>query len=139
MQGIQAALLAVSGVLIIGIFYGMRAKTEDMTLEILARGPQTEASNGDGKRKEARIKCNLFVEFIDRSDHVSGIGRLLNLSPRGACITSATYLQRGEPILARLPTLRKGANIISGRVVWVRATTAKTLYGIELNPATRGN
>jgi hypothetical protein len=137
--GIQVALFVASGALILGVFYGMRSRTDDLTLDLLTRGPQTDTGDNDEKRREARVKCNLFIEFIDRSDHVSGIGRLLNLSSRGACISSATYLKRGEPVLARLPTLRKGANKISGRVVWVRSTTANTLYGIQLNPATRDN
>jgi hypothetical protein len=137
--GIQVALFTVSGALIIGVFYGMSSRTDDLSLDILTRGPQSNAGDLDNKRREARVKCNLFIELIDRSDHVSGIGRLLNLSSGGACITSATYLKRGDPILARLPTLRKGANKISGRVVWVRPSTANTLYGIRLNPATRDN
>jgi len=139
MFGIQIALFAVSGALIIGVFYGMSTRTDNLTLDILTRRPQIDENDDDENRHDARVTCNLFVELIDRSEQVSGIGRLLNLSSRGACITSATYLRRGDSVFARLPTLRRGSNKISGRVIWARPTIDKTMYGIELNPATRDN
>jgi PilZ domain-containing protein len=139
MLGIQIALFVVSGALIIGVFYGMSCRTDNLVLDILARAPQLSGNGNDENRRETRVKCNLFIEFIDCSEQVAGIGRLLNLSPGGACISSSTYLKRGDPILARMPTLRRNANKISGRVVWTRPTTDKTLYGIQLNPATRAN
>jgi hypothetical protein len=138
MQGIQIALLAISTALIVGVFYGIGARTDDLALGILTRGPLQEG-NTDNKRRERRVKCNLFVEIMDHKEHVANIGRLINLSTTGACISSTADLRRGEPILARLPTLRNGANRISGRVVWARVTSSSTLYGIQLNRATPTN
>src|SRR5690242_1447064 len=110
MQGIQIALLGASTALIIGIFYGMGVRTEDLTLDILSRGSPQGENTQDNQRRERRVKCNLFIEIMDHEEHVSAIGRLLNLSSTGACIASNVDLRRGESVLARLPTLRKGAN-----------------------------
>ena len=139
MQGIQIVLLCASTALIVGIFYGMGVRTEDLTLDILARGSEQEENTQDNKRRERRVKCNLFIEIMDHEEHVAAIGRLLNLSSAGACIASNADLRRGEPILARLPTLRKGANRISGHVVWTRTINNSTLYGIQLHRATPTN
>jgi hypothetical protein len=139
MQGIQIALFAFSTALIVGIIYGMSSKVDDLSLDMLARGSEQKGYAQDEKRRERRVKCNLFIEIMDHQEHVANIGRLLNLSSTGACITSNADLRRGEPVLARLPTLRNGANRISGRVVWARATSSSTLYGIQLNRVTPTN
>ena len=139
MQGIQIALLTISTALILGAFYGMHARTDKVTLGISARSSHEKANFRDEQRRGRRVKCNLFIEIMDHQEKVANIGRLINLSPTGACIASTANLRRGAPVLARLPTLRKGANRISGRIVWARAISKSTLYGILLNRATTAN
>ena len=138
MQGIQLSLLCVSLALFVGVLYGMHVKTNVFSLELFAHGSQ-ERTRLEIIRREPRVTCNLFVEIMDPQEHIAAIGRLLNFSSGGACITSNADLRKGERILARLPTLRKGANRISGHVVWSRMASGKTLYGIRLNRATPVN
>ena len=139
MQGIQLSLLCVSLALFLGVLYGMHVKTEHHRIEILSRGSFEKEIREQNLRKEPRVKCNLLVEIMDPQEHIAAIGRLLNFSTAGACMTSHANLRRGAPILARLPTLRKGANRISGHVVWTRMASGKTMYGIRLNHSTPTN
>ena len=132
---IQVSLLVFSGALVIGVLYGMGKQGEDMRLGVASLGPNGNRS-GREKRREPRVKCNVYVEIMDRTENVAGIGRLVNLSTTGACIASNSDLRQGEPVLARLPNLRAGANKISGLVIWARPTTGSTLYGIQLYRST---
>jgi hypothetical protein len=81
------------------------------------------------------MPCNLLLEIL-QGGRVTGTGRLINLSPSGACFASNSPLRRGDFVLARLPALRNGINKISGEIVWHKTTPRSTLYGVRLNRST---
>jgi hypothetical protein len=133
--GIQLGLLAMSGALLAGGLYGMYVRIENISPDILRR-PSRGFAMSQGKPRMDRHPCNLLVELLDDAERIAATGRLLNLSTSGACFASAKVLHTGDPIVARLPALRKGANKISGHIVWSKITPNLTLYGIRLNPST---
>src|SRR5258708_229242 len=112
--GIQMGLLALSAALLAGSLYGMYVRTENISRDILRR-PGLGFAMGAEKRRADRHPCNLLVELLDEAERTAATGRLLNLSTSGACFASAKVLHTGDPIVARLPTLRIGANKISGQ------------------------
>src|SRR5262249_44279936 len=102
--------------------------TEHVTVGVAAR---TSISQSE-KRGAPRIKCNVFLELMGPSDHVTAIGRLHNMSMTGACISSTQEFRTGDSVHARMPTLRSGANRLVGHIVWSRTTGGTTLYGVSL-------
>src|ERR1051326_8628461 len=111
--GIQMGLLLSAAGLLGGALYGMYLNGERISWKIQWHLPQWIRSSEQEKRRAARLKCNLFLELLD-GERIAGTGRLINLSSSGACFESTKILHTGDPILARMPSLRKGANKISG-------------------------
>ena len=134
-RGIQVGLFGMAGALLSGVLYGMHMKTRDISPKLVSHLPRVYGKGYWEKRRAARLKCNLFVEFL-QGDRLAGIGQLVNLSAAGACLASNLVFESGDYIKAQMPTLRKGSNKISGHVVWLKPTSTKIFYGIRLRPAT---
>ena len=133
LQSIQTGILLSSAALFSGALYEIRSRAKAVRLDLLTQAYEAGEHLIGNKRRHLRSPCDLLIEIMDRDDRVAALGRVLNLSSAGACITSTADFRRGAPFLARLPMLRKNSNRISGQVVWARLTAGKFMYGIRLH------
>jgi hypothetical protein len=90
------------------------------------------------KRKNFRQKSGLVFDLDDGMGHyAAGNARLVDLSLRGAHITSAVSLQAEQRVRGRIHSSVEGRLEIVGNIVWSKLIGAATHYGIEFEKVTR--
>ncbi len=134
---VQIGLFILSGMLGLGAVYGLLVGAESVSEGMSPLTSSARKSAQNEQRRMPRTNCDMDLELMDEAEHTAGSGRLLNISATGACFVSTSILLKDDTVMARLPSMRSGANKISGRVIWLRSRPGNTLYGIRLNPATR--
>ncbi len=135
-QELQMGLFIVSGMLGLGALFGLLVGAGQVAEELSPLASSSGKSEPHDQRHAPRTPCNMLLELLDVTESTSATGSLVNISATGACIISSAILLKDDPITVRLPTMKKGANKLSGRVVWLRSNPGSTLYGIRLNPST---
>ena len=89
---------------------------------------------GHENRRAPRADHDSIIEVFDADgDLIIGIGRLVNFSNAGVCISTTKVLEIGQKVTARIRLLREGAIEASARIVWSRKKPNSILYGIEFD------
>jgi hypothetical protein len=90
------------------------------------------------RRLLQRTAHDSVLELLDGSGRVrESVARLSDVSASGASFAGTLTLKTGDRVRARLRLLGQEPFEFTARVVWVKAGTNATRYGLEFEPARR--
>ena len=89
---------------------------------------------GTNKRRARRERHDSALEIYEEGGRaVAWSAKLVDFSTAGVCFLTPRVLKTGEHLRARARIFGKGVFEIFGQVVWSRARTNATFYGVRFD------